>query len=80
MKLQTLLLTLVLVTSKIKSEETTEGSTVTAQVKKTCPNADEYCLECTTKICVRCGASYWDPNTATCRPPKVPIQNCKNYN
>ena len=59
------------------SEETTADSGTTAQVSKTCPNNDEYCLECTAKICVRCGASYWDPNTGTCKPPPVPIDNCK---
>lgn len=61
------------------SEETTEEeTTVTAQVSKTCPNNDEYCLECTSKICIRCGASFWDPNSGTCKPPKVRIDNCKN--
>lgn len=63
--------------SPMASEETTEdNSQVTVQVKKTCPNNDQYCLECTAKICVRCGASYWDPNTGTCKPPKVRIDNC----
>ena len=62
----------------IYSEET-EETTVTAQVKKTCPNNDQYCLECSGSECKRCGASYWDPNTGMCKAPIVKIDNCKLY-
>ena len=71
------IISILLMISTIHMEETTEESTTTAQVKKTCPNKDEYCLECLGSQCIRCGASYWDPNTEMCKAPIVKIDNCK---